>query len=272
MRLGMVPLVSPAVRFRVLARAEASPTMALAAKNMEERFDIRFETLAVFSRETLQSLHAPTSDGQLHPGIRIASTEHPEVVQWTAELGQIVNRPRLTVRDRTRYLDLLLEIYGRLDADVQLIRDPATLVVGIEREGRILAEKLGWLKPVGNLHPHAKRVHFEEGLVVGLGAVGQPSDFRRCAIVDGAIASGATQITMLEHLRHHVTAFDIFSAHATLEGLRAIGRYAAGVGLDLRLTVGHATPGLNDHYYAVDADDHARVAVGDLGDTISPVA
>jgi hypothetical protein len=76
----------------------------------------------------------------------------------------------------------------------------------------------------------------------------------------------------MEHLRDHVTSFSIYSAHATLEGLRAIGRYATTEGLGLQIVVGHATSGLNVHFYAVLPGDPSKLMVGDLGDTISPVA
>lgn len=91
----------------------------------------------------------------------------------------------------------------------------------------------------------------------------------QCLVIDGAIASGATTIAIMELLRSATSSFRIFSVHATYEGLRAIQRYAVHAGLDLAPIVGHATAGLNPKYYAIDPEDKSRVVVGDLGETIS---
>jgi hypothetical protein len=41
------------------------------------------------------------------------------------------------------------------------------------------------------------------------------------------------------------------------------------MGLSVKITVGHATLGLNDKFYAVDQVNTKLVVVGDLGDTIN---
>jgi len=272
-KLVMVQAARPEVTIQLLNRAEALPPLDRAARELEAQFDIRFETLAVFSRNVLQELHSPGLDKSLHPGVTIMSEKSPILADLVRRLTDLANQTALSPVDRTHYLEALLAIYDRLAFNPSEVADSSkTLMVGVEREGRILAERTGCLLPGRGLRPQAKRIHFEGGLIVGLDGLGEPSGFDDCVIIDGAIASGATQITIMEHLREYVTGFRVFSAHATLEGLRAIGRYAAGADLDLSLTVGHATSGLNDHFYATLPDDPTRLVVGDLGDTISPVA
>lgn len=272
-KLVMIQATRPEVTIQLLDRLADNSPIDRAAKELEQQFGIRFETLAVFSRDVLQELHAPEPDVALQPSVRIVSETAPIVAELVRQLTRLANHTTLSSDDRKHYLDALLAIYGRLEFEpARIAENPKTLVVGIEREGRILAERIGCLLPGKGMRPQAKRIHFEGGLIVGLNGVGKPNGFDDCVIIDGAIASGATQITLLEHLKDYVTGFRIFSAHATIEGLRAIGKYAANMDIDLSLTVGHATAGLNDHFYAVLPDDPNLLVVGDLGDTISPVA
>jgi hypothetical protein len=63
----------------------------------------------------------------------------------------------------------------------------------------------------------------------------------------------------------------VYSAHATVQGLHAIADYARAEELPIRVVVGHATDGLNDHYYATQPQHADQVVVGDLGDTICPL-
>lgn len=273
MRLGLMHFVKPDVVVDIRARSEASPEMNEAVLAMENLFHVQFDTLAYFPREALNRLHGVAGNGELHPGMCIASKQDLRLLPLVEDLTRLVNQPALRTVDRERYLADLLKIYQYMGFDPKKeLNTPGTLVIGIEREGRILAERMGCLYPGRSLRPQAKRIHFDGGLVVGLGAIGKPAGFSRCVIIDGAIASGTTQITLMEHLRDLVSHFTIYSAHATIEGLRAIGRYARSFNIDFSLTVGHATPGLNDHFYAVTAGDPARLVVGDLGDTISPIA
>jgi hypothetical protein len=272
-KLVMVQAARPEVTVQLLDRADVLPPMDRAAGELEAQFGIKFEALAVFSRDVLRELHAPGPDVALQPRAKIVSETSSVVADLVGRLTELANQATLNSDDQRRYLETLLTIYEQIDFDpIGTANSPETLVIGIEREGRILAEKTGCLLPGRGLRPQAKRIHFEGGLVVGINGLGKPSGFSTCVIIDGAIASGATQITLLEHLREYISSFRIFSAHATLEGLCAIDRYAAGRNLDLFLTVGHATAGLNDHFYAALPDDPTRLVVGDLGDTISPVA
>jgi hypothetical protein len=271
-----IATVSSRVKMNLLQRAEATPAMDEAVAALENQFGVRFEALAVFSQAMLRKLHSDASGESLYSGIRIASECDPRIIELTNNLTELANQETLNLAGRQRYLDTLLQIYRRLDLDAASIADRSdTLVVGIEREGRILAERIGCLLPGRGLRPQAKRVHFDGGLVVGIGGLGRGADlgtYDHCIVIDGAIASGATQLTLLEHLQDRAARFSIFSAHATVEGLRSIGCYAEDAGIDLQVTVGHATPGLNEHFYAVLSSDPSRLVVGDLGDTIDPLA
>jgi uracil phosphoribosyltransferase len=92
--------------------------------------------------------------------------------------------------------------------------------------------------------------------------------YDRVEIIDGAIASGATLMTVMECMTASTRVFDIYSVHATAEGLRALSSFARIRKLDLTMFIGHVTAGLNDHFYAIDSGG-SRLVVGDLGDTIS---
>jgi uracil phosphoribosyltransferase len=120
------------------------------------------------------------------------------------------------------------------------------------------------------MRPHAKRIPFKGGLIVGLTGFQLPQPNNdRCIIVDGAIASGATLMAIIGNLRSVTSTFYIYSVHSAYEGLRAILRYGQSIGVDIQITVGHATVGINKKFYAIDANNPKRVVVGDLGDTIS---
>ena len=185
-------------------------------------------------------------------------------------LTEVANSSPITRKQRVAYYEALTNIYRNLPNDpVEACRDANTLCVGIEREGRMLAEAIGCLPEGRGLRPHAKRVPFEGGLEIGIKGIPELPQYTNCVIIDGAIASGATLIAVMSSLRKAASSFRIYSAHATREGLRAISRYSSLEGLDVDITVGHATSGINDHFYATFPDAPDKVVVGDLGDTIS---
>jgi hypothetical protein len=97
------------------------------------------------------------------------------------------------------------------------------------------------------------------------------SPVEKCLIVDGAVASGATVMAVMNLLSPMVKTFKLFSVHATLQGLWAIYRFAQGKGLNMTMEVGHATDGVNARYNANYADEPNRVVVGDMGDVICPL-
>jgi hypothetical protein len=252
-------------------RSDAPKEMMAAAELYEQRFEIQFATLTYFSKKLLSELHRAERDASDVPSnVSIASRTDKTILDDIRELSRIANRDSITLAERKRYFSALKRIYGRLPSGPsEPSRDERTLCVGIEREGRILAESMGWLPKGHNLHPHAKRVPYAGGLLIGLSDFTTLHSYSSCLIIDGAIASGATIISTIEKLRSSVPSFRIYSVHSPYEGIHAITRYGLSSGLDLRLTIGHATAGINSHFYAVDPDDPNRVVVGDLGDTIS---
>ncbi len=258
-------------RIRTYSAIDTPQDMAAAAKVLEQRFDIEFTVLLHFKQGLLHSLQSANgSPEDLPEGAFVASRSDPGVLELFGELTWIANSGTLTVEKRRRYLAALQAIYRRLPGSpLDWMSDPGALFVAPEREGRILAETLGWLPSGRSLRPHVKRIHYGDDLVVGLGDFVPSRRASRCILIDGAIASGATLISLIERLRAFTEYFSIYSVHATCEGLRCILAYGREAGVKISITVGHATPGINRHFYAVGSD--GRVMVGDLGDTIAPL-
>lgn len=267
----VVPNLSLDLKIAQYQRLEASPEMQAAAAIFEQRFSIEFGTLTHMSEAALADLHRPPADGpDLLESVSVASASDPSVFADIGVLTEVANNRGASVADRRRYFAALRSIYAKLPRKpIQDREDPNTLFVGIEREGRILAESLNCLPEGHSIRPHAKRVWFDDGLLVGFTGIPPLPTFGHCSVIDGAIASGSTLIALMEHLQAVVRSFRIYSAHAAWEGLRAITRYAALTGLDLEVMVGHVTRGINSHYYAILPNDPSRAVVGDLGDTIS---
>jgi len=241
--------------------------MQTAAREFQARFGIAFGTVMHFSKSALHALHA--ADGDDHAVLRraqIASETDDEIVQAMATLREIANQPVQTAAGRRRYFSALQHVYRRL---LVRIPDEDRVVIAPEREGRILAESLGVLRAGIDLAPHAKRIPFNGGLLVGVSACRLQRRARRLLLFDGAIASGATLITLLELVGRPDTPIAICSVHAAREGMRAIHRYAVQSQLQIDIFVGHVTEGLSSKYYAVGASH--ELIVGDLGDTIAPL-
>jgi hypothetical protein len=251
--------------------SEAPRDMVIAAKKYEERFHIEFASLTYFSRSLLDELHQPANGLTLAPSrVTIASHADKTILEDIEILSQIANHTQPTIPMRKSYFSALKSIYSKLPARPdEDSRDEHTLCVGIEREGRILAESMHWLPPSHSLNPHAKRIPYEDGLVIGLNEFPLLPPYTSCIIIDGAIASGTTIISVIEKLRSVTSCFYIYSVHSTYEGIRAITRYCLSARLKLKITVGHATSGISNKFYAVDPTSTKRLVVGDLGDTIS---
>jgi len=263
---------------------DADLEMRRAAEPYQDEYGIKFETLLHFPREVLDALHAPAQTAaEVEGTVTIASDRDTSILAHMRVLRRIAkvagsNPSDLPDSGREEYRSALVEIYNRLPSHPdQLIRDGGTLCLGIEREGRFLAGQTGWLpKDVPGIH--AKRIPFAGGLLVGLTKCQTATASERCVIVDGAIASGATVVAVLKKLSASLPAEQaypvyLYSVHGSFEGLRAIMRYGTLAGMEVRITVGHATPGINDHFYAV--DEAGDVLVGDLGDTLfgtAPIA
>jgi hypothetical protein len=256
------------------ARVQAPPEMQQAAAACEVRFGIDFETLSYFPRDLLRELHGLAGPASLPSGVTVASHTDPGLLELMGVLTRIANLPSLERAHREGYRRALLEVYRRLTVRPEWALDKdAVLYLAPEREGRILAEALGWLPPGHSLHPHAKRIPLGHGLLVGtsrleLEALG---GYSRCILVDGAIASGATLVTLMDLLRPAVSSFSIYSVHGAPEGIRAIVRSADRAGVEVTLSVGHVSGELNGKLYAMEEGAAHRFVVGDLGDIISPL-
>ncbi len=247
------------------------PEMRNAEEVYEHKFHVRFANLAHFPKDLMERLHNPDSGPEEICGDTvIASRQDPAVVGEIQTLERIANASEPSREDRLQYYTALKAVYRMLPRGPQeYVHLPDTLCVGIAREGRILAEAMDWLPAGRALRPDMKRIPYQGGLIVGLSQLPELQPFGRVVIVDGAIASGATSITLIEKLRSYSDTFFIYSVHSPYEGLRAITRYCGAAGVNVAITVGHATAGLNKKYYATDPQAPDKLVVGDLGDTIS---
>lgn len=255
----------------VCRRAEASSKMLAAARCCEAKFGIYFDTLTLLTRDLLRQFHgSPGEEAEVPGSVLVASQSDASILAEMQTLGGIANASVIDPEHRKRYFDALKRIYGALPVDPGwALGDPSVLFLAPEREGRILAEAMGWLPEGRGLHPHAKRVAFDEGLLIGLSELHGDRSCSKAVLIDGAIASGATLIAIMESLRPSVSEFHIYSVHSAPEGARAILRYADWAHLDVHLVVGHCSGELNPKFYAVDPENTSRLAVGDLGDMIS---
>jgi uracil phosphoribosyltransferase len=237
----------------------------------EHKFHVRFASLAHFPKTLMETLHKP-DDGaaEVCGDVAIASRQDPTVLQEIETLERVANTRDISHDDRLQYFTALKSVYQKLPRGPQeYVHLQDTLCVGIAREGRILAEAMDWLPDGRALQPDMKRIPYQGGLIVGLSELPELQPFGRVVIIDGAIASGATTITLIEKLRAYSGNFFIYSIHSPYEGLRGIARYCRAVEVNVAITVGHATVGLNKKYYATDPQDPDKLVVGDLGDTIS---
>jgi len=254
-----------------LNRAEISPAMLAAAQPYEDRFGDEFNQFIHFSKEEFSRLHASDGDPMVLPStVFVASQNEPSILTDMEVLQHTANASYHEVAMKREYYQKLLDIYGKLHIHPHdIARDEGTLCVGIEREGRILAEAMNCLPKNRSMRPHCKRIPFEGGLLIGLyQASPDEKNYDQCLIVDGAIASGATIMAMMWQLRNTSNSISIASVHGPCQGLRAIIRFGRELGLEVNLYVGHATVGLNGKFYAVNPGDGSLI-LGDVGDTIS---
>lgn len=255
---------------RKLRRSEISQSMLEAAKPFEERFQEQYESYIYFPKNLLARLHKPETDPlALPPEVTVASHREASILDDMNILKTVANSEVYTVEMKREYFSTLQRIYGKLaHKPNDTAKDPSTFCIGIDREGRILAQAMECLPAGRSMTPHAKRIPFQGGLIIGIRDVNLPAiGYAQCAIIDGAIASGSTIMAMLWLLHKYIQDFRIFSVHGPCEGLRAIATFGRELGVTISITVGHATVGLNEKYYAVDSAN--AVIVGDLGDTIS---
>ena len=252
---------------RLIRRADVRPEILTAAHTLEARFAHTFDMFLCLSVETLSRLHSPHDPPDLDRRVLIGSRRNPAIIPAFAVLTDVANAIAPDAPARRRYLATLLQLYRMLPRSPQCA-DGSTLTVAPQREGALLAGELGWLSGHAYL-PHAKRIGFGDGLLIGLDEIAPLTTYSTCRIIDGAIASGATTIALLASLADFVRHFEVYSVHAACEGLWAILRFASLRELSVDITVAHVTQGLNRHFYAVAATDPHSLQVGDLGDTIA---
>jgi hypothetical protein len=244
--------------------------MREASEVFRARFQVDFDSLTYFPESALRLLHRKDDDDStLLKDVVIASERDHEILQSFEILARVANLSAPCLSDRAAYFAALRAVYGRFAN--RLLLNEKKVIVAPEREGRILAESLGWLRPNRDQAPHAKRIPYAHGLLVGIGGSHPVGHAEQIAIVDGAIASGATIMALLDLLSRPEMSVEVYSVHAAREGLRAIARFAEQAGLTIRIHVGHVTEGLSAKFYAVEPTN-GRLIVGDLGDTIDGVA
>lgn len=217
------------IALSIFNRDELPGTMLEAAKPYENKFGDHFETFLYFSKELFGQLHDPGADPLWLPAeVTVASQSDPTILTEMEIFRKVANAPLLTAKMKRDYYAALLAIYKKLPRQPQkMALDAGTCCVGIEREGRILAEAIGCLPPERSLTPHAKRIPYEGGLLVGWWCKSPPVQrYENCVIIDGAIASGATLMATLMQLKRIADSFHIYSIHGPCEGLRAIVTFA----------------------------------------------
>jgi hypothetical protein len=249
---------------------DAPKAMQKAARTYEERFNISFYTLTYFPKPLLDKLFcAEEGVNDIPASVTVTSRNNKSIIGEIEILTRIANALAISLDDRREYFATLKSIYSKLPLPPDFkCSDMKSLFVAPEREGRILADAMGWLPSEHSLHPHAKRIPYDGGLLVGLDKCETTSSYDNSVIVDGAIASGVTIMAVMCKLQNVVKTFHIYTVHSTCEGLRAIVRYGESLGLHINITVGHTTPGMNEKYYAILSSDSSKLMVGDLGDTI----
>jgi hypothetical protein len=249
--------------------ADTPEFMLTAAKKYEEKFNIEFATLAWFPQSLLASLQKQAGDNEIPSESTIASRNLPSMAEDINTLSLVANSATLDTSLRLKYRTSIENVFRVLPRQPQdLTVKPDVLSVAPAREGALLASHLGYLNSE-SLTPEAKRIHCNHGLVIGLTALSVTASYSECVLIDGAIATGTTLISLISELRHNAASFKVYAAHSTLAGLWALANYARDAAIKLSCTVGHVSGVLNDEYYAVHPS--GRLVIGDVGDTIAPL-
>ena len=261
-RIGASPLSS-----------ETPPEVRQAVDVFTRRYQAVFKTVTRFPLSTLHVLHAE-DDRPLPSTFTIGSTHDPSIVSHIETLTTVANMSAPTIPERRAYFDALLSIYRKLPltASKHALALADTLCIAPEREGRILAQALGYFPGARSFTLQAKRILMDGEMLVALGELSAPGNIRRCVIIDGAIASGVTIMAMIHKMAPAIHEWHVISAHAADSSLVALARFASLSGIDLHLTVGHSSGALNEKFYAVAPANGGRPIIGDVGDMISKVA
>ncbi len=272
---GPVPAPAPTL-FHRLPAAQAEPALRDKLQAMESAYDIVLPTVISFDHAALQTLHfRPARAGHHASRVDVASWGDTRIAPQIRRLGELARQPQHSQSDRLAYKEILLSIYRALPADMaEWVADPGTLVVAPRREGYLLAEALDWLPPGRFLAPHAKRFKHAGGMVVGFDLVPPPARYRRCVLVDGAMASGVSLMAMMIELAPKVDQFVVLTVHTTGMAINALRHLAAQLQRPLTIHAGDVGGELSDKFYAVVPETSPPVLlVGDLGDMIAgPVA
>lgn len=252
------------------ASVDAPEGLREAAEPFGSRFGTVFDSLTYFSSPLLDVLHTSDPPGTVPPNVQVASHHSPTVVEEIDVMTEVANLVNPSEADRSAYRDALLRIYGSLALSAaEEASSNQVLCVGPEREGRELAEMLGALPEGRSVTPSAKRIPYDDGLLIGLSGMRTDTAPVECLIIDGVVASGATMMALLQALPSSVERATLLTAHSTEAGVWAMHRYAQLLQVDFQIVVGHVSGVLNDRFYATDRHNPGRLLLGDVGDTIS---
>lgn len=254
-------------------RNDVPEDMEEIVKEFETRYEKPFSTLTEFPENVLNTLHDMNDtfdpDAGVTTTVTINSTTQPHIQSAIQTMGRIANADTVTKSDNIAFYGAVKDIYAAGGKQMQaLAQDSSTLCLGPEREGRIIAEAFDCLPEDRSVRPHAKRMPYKSGIVVGLGLRKPDKTFKRCLIIDGAIASGSTIMSIIEALKTDIKIFHIHAAHCTQSSIKALFSYADYADVELHLNVGHVSGTLNEKRYALYED--GSLVIGDLGDLISP--
>jgi hypothetical protein len=306
---------TPNELFPLKGRDELTPPQKAGVEECEEIFKLKspLSQFVTISKERFQQMHEfrTPKDFPLRELDKLKDSIHEARVDAAFEVFRQVanatchNHPsdfeRLAYREK---LEDLLKLAEESAPELfkSLKEKSEVLVVAPEREGSILARRMGWLPKDRSLHPQAKRIHPKleagqpgegggeeaSGLIVGLSRVHENAEgdgedgsglprgnFSRAILIDGAIASGGTLVAIMKAviaLRPAIRRFDVVCVHTTPKAMNAIAFFAHRHDLELRVVAGRVSGDLSSQYYAIERDDarpgRNRLIVGDLGDTI----
>jgi hypothetical protein len=238
------------------------------------RYQTRFESVTQFSADVLARLHAPLEPAGALPPSTDPSAPTGQVIvdRAMSTLGAVANAQHKTSSMRRDYLRALLDLFATLPADFWHLADREDVAcLAPEREGRQLAQALGFLHADRMATPNAKRIALEDGLLVAMTPVAVPARSHVCLVVDGVIATGATLIAAIDALADRIKEFHVVCAHSTAAGLWALHRFADARDVSLRVGVAAVSGTLNDHFYATVTGAPELLVLGDVGDTIADV-